>query len=99
MRCESFLPGFPVGSGGGHDQGRAFRLTITGIMCAAFALTSVGNAAARSDFGQNPVLFVHGIEGSGSQFDFQKPRFTSTATPTRGSTSSTTTRRARWGQE
>jgi hypothetical protein len=38
-------------------------------------------AAAPTSFGQNPVLFVHGIEGSGSQFESQKMRFMSNGYP------------------
>ena len=38
-------------------------------------------AAAPESFGQNPVLFVHGIEGSGSQFESQKMRFMSNGYP------------------
>jgi triacylglycerol esterase/lipase EstA (alpha/beta hydrolase family) len=38
-------------------------------------------AAAAPSFSQNPVLFVHGIEGSGSQFESQKMRFMSNGYP------------------
>jgi pimeloyl-ACP methyl ester carboxylesterase len=34
-------------------------------------------------FGQNPILFVHGIEGSGAQFESQKMRFMSNGYPQR----------------
>jgi pimeloyl-ACP methyl ester carboxylesterase len=64
-------------------QGRAFRLMIAALACAAFAATPAAAAAkpAKADFAQNPVLFVHGIEGSGSQFESQKLRFTSNGYP------------------
>jgi pimeloyl-ACP methyl ester carboxylesterase len=49
--------------------------------CAALLLIAAQPASARATFGQNPVLFVHGIEGSGSQFESQKMRFTSNGYP------------------
>src|SRR3954462_9433429 len=50
-------------------------------MFAAVLLFSAQPAGARATFDQNPVLFVHGIEGSGSQFESQKMRFTSNGYP------------------
>src|SRR4051812_38602351 len=50
-------------------------------MCAALLLISAQPAGARAPFDQNPVLFVHGIEGSGSQFESQKMRFMSNGYP------------------
>jgi triacylglycerol esterase/lipase EstA (alpha/beta hydrolase family) len=44
------------------------------LMCGA----SAANAAT---FGQDPILFVHGIEGSGAQFESQKMRFMSNGYP------------------
>jgi pimeloyl-ACP methyl ester carboxylesterase len=56
-----------------------------GIAVASVALmlaaAQPGAAAAPASFGQNPVLFVHGIEGSGSQFESQKMRFMSNGYP------------------
>jgi pimeloyl-ACP methyl ester carboxylesterase len=50
--------------------------------CAALLLMAAQPAGARAaGFNQNPVLFVHGIEGSGSQFESQKMRFTSNGYP------------------
>jgi hypothetical protein len=50
--------------------------------CAALLLIGAQPAGARATtFGQNPVLFVHGIEGSGSQFESQKMRFMSNGYP------------------
>jgi pimeloyl-ACP methyl ester carboxylesterase len=51
------------------------------MACAALLLISAQPAAARAAFSQNPVLFVHGIEGSGSQFESQKMRFMSNGYP------------------
>src|SRR3954471_17946916 len=50
-------------------------------MFAALLLFSAQPAGARATFAQNPVLFVHGIEGSGSQFESQKMRFMSNGYP------------------
>src|SRR4051794_30451027 len=50
-------------------------------MFAALLLSSAQPAGARATFDQNPVLFVHGIEGSGAQFESQKMRFTSNGYP------------------
>jgi pimeloyl-ACP methyl ester carboxylesterase len=61
---------------------------VTRLLIAAFAAvvllaTAAQPAAAQSEpsFGQNPILVVHGIEGSGSQFESQKMRFTSNGYP------------------
>src|SRR3954451_3532781 len=50
-------------------------------MFAALLLLSAQPAGARATFAQNPVLFVHGIEGSGAQFESQKMRFMSNGYP------------------
>ena len=52
-----------------------FALAIAGVLFAA--------PAAGAAFNQNPILFVHGIEGSGAQFESQKMRFTSNGYPER----------------
>src|SRR5256714_7930274 len=57
------------------------RLAVT--LAAALLLSAVPPARAQSGFAQNPVLFVHGIEGSGAQFESQKMRFTSNGYPER----------------
>lgn len=62
-------------------QARATRLLIAALTCAAFLALAAQPASARAGFGQNPVLFVHGIEGSGSQFESQKMRFMSNGYP------------------
>ena len=50
---------------------------------AGVALMSAGASAADAapTFKQNPILFVHGIEGSGAQFESQKMRFMSNGYP------------------
>src|SRR5213596_3393068 len=53
----------------------ASALVVVGLLVAAPA------AGAQPAFGQNPILFVHGIEGSGAQFDSQKMRFMSNRYP------------------
>ena len=47
------------------------------------ALLAAPGAQAQAAFDQNPVLFVHGIEGTGAQFESQKMRFTSNGYPER----------------
>jgi pimeloyl-ACP methyl ester carboxylesterase len=60
---------------------QGFRFVTAALACAAFLVATAQPAAAQKDFGQNPILFVHGIEGSGSQFESQKMRFTSNGYP------------------
>src|SRR4051794_21976540 len=63
-------------------QARATRLLIAVFVAVALLSAAAQPAAAQTDaFGQNPVLFVHGIEGSGSQFESQKMRFMSNGYP------------------
>ena len=64
----------------------AFRLAASALV--AFGLlVGAHPASASSDaqpgFHQNPILFVHGIEGSGAQFGSQKMRFMSNGYPNR----------------
>ena len=58
---------------------------LVALIAAAVAalLLVVSGAHAQSPYPQNPVLFVHGIEGSGAQFESQKLRFTSNGYPER----------------
>jgi len=53
------------------------------VSALAAALMSAGASAADAapSFKQNPILFVHGIEGSGAQFESQKLRFMSNGYP------------------
>jgi hypothetical protein len=44
-------------------------------------LAAAPAAGAQSSIDQDPILFVHGIEGSGAQFESQKLRFTSNGYP------------------
>src|SRR5438477_9611961 len=63
------------------DRG-ALRLVV--VLAGAVLLLSAAPAAhAASSFKQNAVLFVHGIEGSGAQFESQKMRFMSNGYPER----------------
>src|SRR3954469_2241095 len=63
-------------------QARGTRLLIAAFVAVALLSTAAQPAAAQTDaFGQNPILFVHGIEGSGSQFESQKMRFMSNGYP------------------
>jgi hypothetical protein len=54
----------------------AAAVVAVGLLCAA-------SAAQAQGFNQNPVLFVHGIEGTGAQFESQKMRFMSNGYPER----------------
>src|SRR3954454_1314008 len=46
---------------------------VVGVLAAA--------PAAHASFSHNPILFVHGIEGTGAQFESQKMRFMSNGYP------------------
>src|SRR6266480_3938023 len=59
----------------------ASALVVVGLLAAALAAGA--KPTAQPAFGQNPILFVHGIEGSGAQFESQKMRFMSNAYPQR----------------
>jgi pimeloyl-ACP methyl ester carboxylesterase len=54
-------------------------LVVAGLLVAAPA----AGAKARPAIGHNPILFVHGIEGTGAQFDSQALRFQSNGYPHR----------------
>lgn len=54
---------------------------IAAVVVILASLASATQPAAAQSFDQNPVLFVHGIEGSGSQFESQKMRFMSNGYP------------------
>jgi hypothetical protein len=53
---------------------------VASALCVAVAFC-IASAARADSFGQNSVLFVHGIEGSGAQFESQKMRFMSNGYP------------------
>jgi pimeloyl-ACP methyl ester carboxylesterase len=59
----------------------ASAFAVVGLLVAAPAAGA--DAKAEPAFRQNPILFVHGIEGSGAQFASQKMRFTSNGYPAR----------------
>jgi len=54
----------------------ASAVAVAGLLVAAPAANAKPTA-----FGQNPILFVHGIEGSGAQFESQNMRFMSNGYP------------------
>lgn len=63
---------------------RAARFGLIASIVAAFSLLlAIPGAAGKppGSFKQNPILFVHGIEGSGAQFQSQKMRFMSNRYP------------------
>lgn len=64
-------------------QSRTLRLTVSMLVGAVLALSGAAATEAASSFKQNPILFVHGIEGSGAQFESQKMRFMSNGYPAR----------------
>src|ERR687887_685071 len=63
--------------------GRASALRLIVSALAGAVLVLAGAPAADAAFKQNPILFVHGIEGSGAQFESQKMRFMSNGYPER----------------
>jgi hypothetical protein len=58
----------------------AFRFFACAL-AALLVLFAAPGAFAKPAFKQNPILFVHGIEGSGAQFESQKMRFMSNGYP------------------
>jgi hypothetical protein len=64
-------------------KARTFRLIVSALAGTALLLSGASAADAASSFKQNPILFVHGIEGSGAQFESQKMRFMSNGYPER----------------
>lgn len=67
----------------GLRKARTFRFIVSALAGTALLLSGGSAANAASGFKQNPILFVHGIEGSGAQFESQKMRFMSNAYPER----------------
>ena len=55
------------------------RLAAGGLV--GMVLLVAASAAQAKPFNQDPILFVHGIEGSGAQFESQKMRFMSNGYP------------------
>src|SRR6266403_3363080 len=62
---------------------RTLRFIASAIAGAVLVLSGASAADAASSFKQNPIVFVHGIEGSGAQFESQKMRFMSNGYPER----------------
>src|SRR5437870_7489570 len=62
---------------------RTLRFIASALAGAVLVLSGASAADAASSFKQNPIVFVHGIEGSGAQFESQKMRFMSNGYPER----------------
>src|SRR5881396_3841932 len=62
---------------------RTLRFIAPALTGAVLVLSGASAADAASSFKQNPIVFVHGIEGSGAQFESQKLRFMSNGYPNR----------------
>src|SRR5881396_950683 len=62
---------------------RTLRFIAPALTGAVLVLSGASAADAASSFKQNPIVFVHGIEGSGAQFESQKMRFMSNGYPER----------------
>jgi pimeloyl-ACP methyl ester carboxylesterase len=60
---------------------RASAIRLVVILAAFAGLLLVAPGANAKTFNQNPILFVHGIEGSGAQFESQAMRFASNGYP------------------
>src|SRR5213596_1557016 len=60
---------------------RTLRFIAPALTGAVLVLSGASAADAASSFKQNPIVFVHGIEGSGAQFESQKMRFMSNRYP------------------
>jgi triacylglycerol esterase/lipase EstA (alpha/beta hydrolase family) len=54
---------------------------VVSALAGAVLLLSGASAADAASFRYNPIVFVHGIEGSGGQFESQKMRFISNGYP------------------
>jgi len=60
---------------------RAAAIRYVAVIAAFAGALLAAPAANAQSFNQNPVLFVHGIEGSGAQFESQAMRFASNGYP------------------
>src|SRR6266542_6671271 len=67
----------------GLRKAGTLRFIVAAIAGAVLVLSGAPAADAASSFKQRPILFVHGIEGSGAQFESQKMRFMSNGYPER----------------
>ena len=59
----------------------ALRAIAAALAATALLALAAPSTAAAAAVERNPVLFVHGIEGSGGQFESQRMRFTSNGYP------------------
>jgi hypothetical protein len=60
---------------------RSFAAALAGVALVVLAAPAADAKSTFHRFNRNAVLFVHGIEGSGAQFESQKMRFTSNGYP------------------
>src|SRR3989440_10980896 len=60
---------------------RTLRFIAPALTGAVLVLSGASAADAASSFKQNPIVFVHGIEGTAAQFESQKMRFMSNGYP------------------
>src|SRR6266487_4484905 len=60
---------------------RTLRFIAPALTGAVLVFSGASAADAASSFRQNPIVFVHGIEGTGAQFESQKMRFMSNGYP------------------
>src|SRR5438445_5640018 len=64
----------------GQKRAKPLCLIVSALVGAVLLLCGA-SAADAATFKYNPILFVHGIEGSGAQFESQKMRFMSNGYP------------------
>src|SRR4051812_15128817 len=79
--CDIIARGFRMQQWGKMMHARGIAVVIASMAVAVLSTAAQPAAAQTEGFGQNPILFVHGIEGSGSQFESQKMRFMSNGYP------------------
>src|SRR5919106_6832422 len=67
----------------GRREVKRFGVVVAALaaLWVLFAIPAASGKPPTSGFKQNPILFVHGIEGSGAQFESQKMRFMSNGYP------------------
>src|SRR5918999_4378882 len=63
------------------DFCRGTRNASRRVLALAITALALSPAGAQAAFDEDPILFVHGIEGSGAQFESQKMRFVSNGYP------------------
>jgi Lipase C-terminal domain/Lipase (class 2) len=65
------------------SKASTFRFVVSALAGTTLLLSGASAADAAPSFNRDPILFVHGIEGSGAQFESQKMRFMSNGYPER----------------